>query len=217
MQAGGYDGARYMTEMTDSLSLWNSTAKQSVENATWESVKRVYVDDQYKLGMSEYFEKRNPYARQVMLATLLDAAARGFWKATPKEKSLLAGELAKSASAHGLAGTADINRNTALTKTVDTAIAGLPGNEKLVREYHRAISDTKSKSHRRGSVPMKSGATAKPERSPSQTVTGMVLRNEAPRTGESKRRPNRFFILLLCVVVFGLVFIGWMRSARELA
>src|SRR6202012_3878375 len=35
MQASGYDGARYMSEMTDNLSLWNTTAQQSVDSATW--------------------------------------------------------------------------------------------------------------------------------------------------------------------------------------
>ncbi len=82
MQASGYDGARYMSQMTDNLSLWNSTATQSVQSETWESVKRVYVDDQYHLGITSYFEQSNPYVRQVLLAALLDVAARGFWHAT---------------------------------------------------------------------------------------------------------------------------------------
>ena len=217
MQASGYDGARYMTEMTDNLSLWNTTARRSVESDTWESVKRVYVDDQYGLGIKEYFEKNNPYARQVMLATLLDAVTRGYWRASEEEKRLLAGELAQSASAHGLAGTADLNRNSALTRMVAGAIAGLPGSDSLMRGYRNALQRAGSVS----SQPAASAPVLPPHSSApaltSSFVTGSVLQKVVPQIDTSRKRLDHGYAIAVCLIAGALLLLGWIRAGKDVA
>ena len=210
MQASGYDGARYMSEMTDSLSLWSTTARQSVDSTTWESVKRVYVDDQYHLDMRQYFEKSNPYARQVMLATLLDAAKRGFWQATGEEKKALSMELARSVADHGLAGTADINRNSALSREVAGSIAGLPGSTALLRSYQRATKSSNS-----AAPPSKPILDQVKPAIASNVVTGTLLQKVNPQAGIVERGRSWQVLLMLCLTIAGLFLIGWLRAGRE--
>lgn len=216
MQASGYDGARYMSEMTDNLSLWNSTAKQSVQSETWETVKRVYVDDQYHLGMSRYFEQRNPYARQVLLATLLDVASRGYWQATGPEKAAIAAELARSAAVHGLVGSADVNRNAGLTKIISESIAGLPGRSELMRGYAKALSastDSSIPSSSLTHLETKSKAPSQP--SAPQAVTGLVLRESPQQAAAMASHESIRTALILISIVITLLVIGWFEAARK--
>ncbi|BAK65757.1 cobaltochelatase [Sphingobium sp. SYK-6] len=81
MQASGYNGARYMADLTDSMSLWEQTRPDLVSDRDWEAVRDVYLHDRYRLGMDRYFAEHNPAARQKLVRTMLDAIDRGDWKA----------------------------------------------------------------------------------------------------------------------------------------
>jgi cobaltochelatase CobN len=81
MQASGYNGARYMADLTDSMSLWEQTRPELVSDRDWEAVRDVYLRDRYRLGMDRYFAEHNPAARTKLVETLLDAIKRGDWKA----------------------------------------------------------------------------------------------------------------------------------------
>ena len=81
MQASGYNGARYMADLTDSMSLWEQMRPELVSDRDWEAVRDVYLRDRYDLGMDRYFARHNPAARAELVETLLEAIERGDWAA----------------------------------------------------------------------------------------------------------------------------------------
>ncbi|NYT80278.1 cobaltochelatase subunit CobN [Alcaligenaceae bacterium] len=101
MQDSGYNGARYMADLPAHMLLWDITTPQLVDDADWAEVKAVYVDDKHGMDMEEYFEWHNPYARQHLLETLLDAIERGAWHADDVDRVQLEQALAQSVDQHG--------------------------------------------------------------------------------------------------------------------
>ncbi|MGN8000190.1 cobaltochelatase subunit CobN [Sphingomonas sp. 22176] len=81
MQASGYNGARYMADLGESLSLWEQTRPELVTDRDWEAVRDVYLRDRFKLGMDRFFARNNPAARIALIRTMLDAIDRGDWHA----------------------------------------------------------------------------------------------------------------------------------------
>lgn len=81
MQASGYNGARYMADLGESLSLWEQTRPELVTDRDWEAVRDVYLRDRFKLGMDRFFARNNPAARSNLIRTMLDAIHRGDWHA----------------------------------------------------------------------------------------------------------------------------------------
>ncbi|AJP71314.1 cobaltochelatase subunit CobN [Sphingomonas hengshuiensis] len=81
MQASGYNGARYMADLTDSMSLWEATKPDLVTDRDWEAVRDVYLRDRYNLGLDRFFAEANPAARAKLVAAMRDAVERGDWHA----------------------------------------------------------------------------------------------------------------------------------------
>lgn len=96
MKQSGYNGARYMSGLTENLLFWDITSPDLVTDADWNEVFDVYVRDRYELGLQEYFEKQNPGAREQLTRTLLEAADRGHWRAPSESLARLRAELSKS-------------------------------------------------------------------------------------------------------------------------
>lgn len=94
MQASGYNGARYMADLTDSLSLWEQMRPDLVTDRDWEAVHDVYLRDRYGLAMDRFFAEHNPAARTKLVHTMLDAIDRGDWNADAATRAELAGLVA---------------------------------------------------------------------------------------------------------------------------
>ncbi|MBO9545425.1 cobaltochelatase subunit CobN [Caulobacter sp.] len=97
MQAGGYNGARYLSEFTENVRLWEITDPRLVKDRDWNEVADVYVRDRYGLGLREYFARSNPQAYQNLVRTLVETAEQGRWKADRATLSALKRELAGAA------------------------------------------------------------------------------------------------------------------------
>ena len=89
MQASGYNGARYMADLTDSLSLWEQMRPDLVTDRDWEAVRDVYLRDRYGLGLDRFFAEHNPAARDKLVRTMLGAIDRGDWTADAKTRAEL--------------------------------------------------------------------------------------------------------------------------------
>lgn len=181
MQTHGYEGARNMMYLTDHLDLWDSTATRMVSSRDWDEVKDVYVEDTLGLDMDAFFDKHNPHARQVLMANLLGAAARGHWEATAVDLAEVAGRLARSAAEHGIVCEASVCRNPALTAYVEKSLEGVPGGEALVAGYRSAIQQAV--------VGPPSGATSAPMTAAVAPAPAMARRAPAPSTDSSITPP----------------------------
>ena len=45
----------------------------------------MYVEDEFNLGVKEFFEKQNPAALEEMSAVMLESARKGLWKASEEQ------------------------------------------------------------------------------------------------------------------------------------
>lgn len=81
MQASGYNGARYMADVTDSMLLWEATKPDLVTDRDWEALRDVYLRDRYNLGLDRFFAEANPAARAKLVGAMRDAITRGDWHA----------------------------------------------------------------------------------------------------------------------------------------
>lgn len=90
IQKEGYSGTLEVLDTVNNLWGWQATAPETVRNDQWDELKAVYVDDKYKLGMKEWFEKNNPHAQAQIIERMMEAARKEYWQADPKDLAELA-------------------------------------------------------------------------------------------------------------------------------
>lgn len=202
MMAQGYDGARYMEGLSENLTLWDATTPELVTDTHWREVRDTYIDDKLQLGLTDYLERHNPYARQAMLATLVENAERGYWQPTAEELARLTQQFAESVVAHGPACKAEICRNQSLTDAVGKALDAAPNLVPLAADFRASLATLK--------VP---AATVDPTTpAGSQPVTGQVIQEVSFSKPAAPASPPRTLILcaVAALVLFGL---GCLRGA----
>ncbi len=94
MMKEGYAGAREISNFVEYLWGWSLTVPHGVNDAEWQQVYEVYVEDKYDLGIKDFFDKTNPWAYQAVLARTLESVRKGAWKADEKTIQKLAYEYA---------------------------------------------------------------------------------------------------------------------------
>ncbi|MGL6159407.1 cobaltochelatase subunit CobN [Microbulbifer sp.] len=106
LMAHGYAGARTMgSEFLEYLWGWQVTNPALVGDWAWQEVKDVYVDDRYGLQLDEFLEEgHNVHVKSNMLAIMLVAIQKDFWKEDAATTAQLAGEFTALVTAHGLPG-----------------------------------------------------------------------------------------------------------------
>jgi cobaltochelatase CobN len=103
MMEHDYAGAREMDRFVEHLWGWDVTLPDMVCEDDWNRVYDVYVADKYDLGIEEFFDENNPYARQSMTARMLEAARKEYWDPSEDVKMELAEEFAESEAEYGVA------------------------------------------------------------------------------------------------------------------
>lgn len=214
MKQHGYDGARYMMDLTDNLALWDTTAPASVASQDWQQIKNVYVDDSKDLQLRQFFAKNNPFAEQVILANLMQVAARGDWQASASDLAAVARRLTESAAKHGIVCEANVCRNDKLTQLVEHALQNAPDRGRLLSSYHAALDRARLPARDRlAQAPaLRAGGSPKP----ANVVTGRALETVAPPSAASSaalKTDAKFLLIIgLCgTILFGF---GWLRHRQ---
>ena len=135
-----YSGAHYMQNVAENLWVFNITSPNIVKGKDWDELNEVFVKDKFGLGVNEFFEKSNPYAKQTIMSTMLGAAEKGYWKATPEQLAQLSTALAESVTKNG-AGCSSVICNTVGTQnfTVSNLLA-ITGGQALADGYKTGIA-----------------------------------------------------------------------------
>lgn len=109
----GYSGARTMgSEFVEYLWGWQVTSPEIVKDWVWEEVKAVYVDDKLKLGLDKFLSSDHQVHVQTnMLAVMLVAIEKDFWKADEKTKQELANKFANNIIKSGIPGSGHTHAN----------------------------------------------------------------------------------------------------------
>ncbi len=86
----GYAGACLMDKFVEHLWGFQATTSFAVDKSQWEQIYEVYIQDKHRLGLKEFFDKNNPWARQSISARMLEAVRKGYWEAPEEIKKNLA-------------------------------------------------------------------------------------------------------------------------------
>lgn len=126
MKNEGYAGADQLAHMATNAMGWSIMRESSIRADQWQKIKEVLVDDALGLGLADFFEKENPFARREIAETLLEAIRKGYWKADAKTTVDLAQAVKNSVAAHGKGGGLRGAGNTKLDDFIASALGG-PG------------------------------------------------------------------------------------------
>jgi len=118
MQQEGYAGAREMTKAVEYLYGWQATAPETVAPEVWQKTYDVYVADEYKLGMKQFFDQSNPAMRQNLLARLLEVDRQGAYEFSEADRVRMVTEYVQLVSANGVACSANVCGNLRLQASV---------------------------------------------------------------------------------------------------
>ncbi|WP_407281919.1 cobaltochelatase subunit CobN [Methanolobus sp. WCC1] len=82
MMGHGYIGAGELDRMLEDF--WGLTVMlpDEVTDDMWNEFYDIYVQDKYDLGLDEWFDQENPWAKQSMAARMLEAARKDYWDAS---------------------------------------------------------------------------------------------------------------------------------------
>ena len=104
MTAEGYAGDRFISDVVEYLWGWQVTAPEVVGGEKWQELYETYVEDKYVMGIKESFRKSgNPWAHQVIMARMLEAVRKEYWKPDRRVVEAIAQAYAENAVEHGMA------------------------------------------------------------------------------------------------------------------
>jgi cobaltochelatase CobN len=196
LQQEGFSGAAEISETTKNLFGWQVTKPEAIGDDVWDTVERIYVQDSLKLGMREWFDASNPYAYQSMTATMLEAARKGYWKASQEQLARVSTEYARSVAKHGPAGDIRTTGNEQFQQYLSRQLQA-PGNIEgglLLSRYRTAVERASG-----------SGRLV---------VAGQRLMKQM--SYESTQHAVRYSLLTLVSLcgVAALFYLGWKRRTR---
>lgn len=121
LMSHGYAGARTMNQaFMENLWGWQVTRPDIIKDWAWNEVKRVYIDDDLKLGLNQFLEQgHNAQVKASMVALMLVAAQKGFWKPDTASAQQLSQTLARLVIKNGLPGSGHTAPNHPMWKWME--------------------------------------------------------------------------------------------------
>lgn len=140
MKRDNYAGARQMADFVENFWGWQVTVPSAVDDAKWQQIHEVYVEDKYGQDIEAFFNEHNPWAYQSMTARMLEAVRKGYWKADEAVIRKLAVEYAVSTVEKGVACCDHTCNNPVLNQLVVNIIS-VPGvlSPEMVEQFKLAI------------------------------------------------------------------------------
>ena len=148
MKSHDYAGAGHIAELVKNTFGWSVTRRESITQETWDEVYEVLVKDKHKLQLAEWFERVSPHAMQEISATLIEAARKDLWQATPEQLQTLTKLYASSVKAHGDSGGLVSGGNTRMADFVSAKLTA-PGDQ----ESATLAQDMKAKLQQSAAAP----------------------------------------------------------------
>ena len=151
LMSHGYAGARTMNQaFMENLWGWQVTRPDIIKDWAWNEVKRVYIDDDLKLGLNQFLEQgHNAQVKASMVALMLVAAQKGFWKPDTASAQQLSQTLARLVIKNGLPGSGHTAPNHPMWKWMEQHLnaedkAGLARVLAKARGYDKPQSITEA-------------------------------------------------------------------------
>ena len=87
---GGASAASEVAQTVTNTYGWNVMKPAAIDKELWDNIYDVYVKDEYKLNVKDFFEKQNRAALQEVTAVMMETARKRYWKASPEQLSNIA-------------------------------------------------------------------------------------------------------------------------------
>ncbi len=100
---------------------WHVMRPSAMDKELFNDLYRMYIKDENKLGIHEYFLRVNPAAFQAMTAVMLESARKGYWKASDKQLKTTASLHAQITREKGAACTEFVCDNAKLNRSLPTS------------------------------------------------------------------------------------------------
>jgi cobaltochelatase CobN len=109
----GYSGARTMgSEFIEYLWGWQVTSPEIITSKVWQDVKSVYIDDKLNLKLDKFLSSNHQVHVQTnILAVMLVAIQKDFWKADKETIKQLSAHFAKNIIENGIPGSGHTHGN----------------------------------------------------------------------------------------------------------
>lgn len=102
---------------------WNVMRPSSLDKELFNDLYRMYIIDENKLGVQEYFDRINPAAYQEMTSVMLESARKGYWKPTEEQLKAVAAVHAENTRKNGAACTGFVCDNEKLHSYITGQLA----------------------------------------------------------------------------------------------
>lgn len=111
---GGEGTAQMFGEIFRNIFGWHVMRPSAMDKELFNDLYKMYIQDENKLGIHEYFLRVNPAAFQAITAVMLESARKGYWKASEEQLKTTAALHAKITRDKGAACTEFVCDNVKL-------------------------------------------------------------------------------------------------------
>jgi cobaltochelatase CobN len=241
MMEHGYAGAGKLGDHLENLWGWDAVDSRFVDSNDWNAVYEVYIEDKYDLGTKEWFNENSPWARQTMIARMLeatrklDADGNPYWEAPDEVITALSSEYQESVDQYGPCCCMICCGNPLLDEYIQGKVtvpgmseppAGKPskgsghtsGNVQLVKSSSDGMSDNQS-------TAMDSGYGTSAEQSPSDKsaadsdyVEGYEMQTESNSQTSATSSSSTSFSgasligTLMILLIIGVMYAGFRKN-----
>lgn len=140
-QKENFSGAVEIAKVASNLFGWQVAKPDAISGDVWDTVEQIYVQDSLRLNLRQWFDQHNPFAWQSLLATMLEAARKGYWKPSAEVLERLAQAYAESVARHGHAGDVRTTDNAAFQAFLEKQLmsAANPESARWARQWKEAL------------------------------------------------------------------------------
>ena len=148
MMLHDYAGASEIDSMLEDFWGLAVTLPDSITDDMWKEFYDVYVMDKYELGLKDWFDEENPWARQSMDARMLEATRKRdgegnlYWDADQDVINNLVKEYVESVAKNGATCCHHTCGNPTLDSYISTGIISMPGlvSDETAAKYREVMS-----------------------------------------------------------------------------
>lgn len=118
MLKGGESSLGRLVEITTNTYGWDVAKPEVIEDALWQEMYQIYVEDKLGLDIPQAYEKHNPKAMQEVTAVMLETIRKGLWNASDEIVKTLAKRHAELTHKFGATGGGMASSNQKLQKFI---------------------------------------------------------------------------------------------------
>nr|WP_276575148.1 cobaltochelatase subunit CobN [Methanococcoides seepicolus] len=166
MMEHDYSGASEIESVLEDFAGLGFTLPDEITDDMWKEFYDVYVQDKYDLGLEEWFDEENPWARQSMNSMMIEVIRKDYWDASDEVLQNLVKEYVESVVENGVTCCHHTCGNPLLDEYLQ-GVMSVPGvvSKETMDEYNRLMQeatqrDTPSSGSSTHSSSSSSGTTA---------------------------------------------------------